>query len=48
MKTFQNLRDKNGSIQVDARSAEEKGLVRRLDVFLMTFGCISQGEFEKL
>ncbi|KPM44466.1 hypothetical protein AK830_g2096 [Neonectria ditissima] len=25
-----------------ARSSEEKALVRRLDIFLMTFGCISQ------
>lgn len=28
---------------VDIRSPEEKALVRRLDIFLMTFGCISQG-----
>lgn len=26
------------------RSADEKALVRRLDTFLLTFGCISQGE----
>lgn len=26
------------------RTPEEAKLVRRLDIFLMTFGCISQGE----
>jgi hypothetical protein len=26
------------------RSTEERSLVRRLDIFLMTFGCVSQGE----
>lgn len=26
------------------RSSEEKALVRRLDIFLLTFGCISQGK----
>ena len=26
------------------RSSEEKALVRRLDIFLMSFGCISQGK----
>lgn len=32
------------------RSSEEKALVRRLDTFLLTFGCISQGkaDFPKL
>jgi hypothetical protein len=30
---------------IDVRSPEEKALVRRLDIFLMTFGCISQGAF---
>lgn len=30
------------AIQVEHRSAEEKALVRRLDMFLLTFGCISQ------
>jgi hypothetical protein len=32
------------------RSSEEKALVRRLDIFLLTFGCISQGksDFSKL
>ncbi|KAI0003563.1 hypothetical protein F4779DRAFT_601398 [Xylariaceae sp. FL0662B] len=28
--------------QRDKRSPEESDLVRRLDIFLMTFGCISQ------
>jgi hypothetical protein len=27
----------------DFRSPDEKALVRRLDIFLMTFGCLSQG-----
>lgn len=27
------------------RSPTEKSLVQRLDMFLMTFGCISQGQF---
>jgi hypothetical protein len=27
----------------DIRSSDEKALVRRLDIFLMTFGCLSQG-----
>lgn len=27
------------------RSPAEKSLVRRLDIFLMTFGCISQGKY---
>jgi hypothetical protein len=27
----------------DFRSLDEKALVRRLDIFLMTFGCLSQG-----
>ena len=26
------------------RTSEEKALVRRLDSFLLTFGCLSQGE----
>lgn len=26
------------------RSSEEKALVRRLDIFLLSFGCISQGK----
>lgn len=26
------------------RTPEERSLVRRLDIFLMTFGCISQGK----
>jgi hypothetical protein len=26
------------------RTPEERNLVRRLDIFLMTFGCISQSE----
>lgn len=44
MKTFRNLRDKDGTLeQQEVRSPEEQGLVRRLDVFLMVFGCISQG-----
>lgn len=32
------------------RSSEEKALVRRLDIFLLTFGCISQGkaDFSKI
>ncbi|KAH0358134.1 hypothetical protein KCU83_g420, partial [Aureobasidium melanogenum] len=30
------------AIQLEHRSAEEKALVRRLDMFLLTFGCISQ------
>ncbi|THX30561.1 major facilitator superfamily transporter [Aureobasidium pullulans] len=30
------------AIQIEHRSAEEKALVRRLDMFLLTFGCISQ------
>jgi hypothetical protein len=30
------------------RSADEKALVRRLDIFLMTFGCLSQGKFDCL
>ncbi|KAJ9627640.1 hypothetical protein H2203_002852 [Taxawa tesnikishii (nom. ined.)] len=29
-------------LQQEHRSAEERSLVRRLDIFLMTFGCISQ------
>lgn len=31
-----------GTVKDAERSPEEKGLVRRLDMFLMTFGCISQ------
>lgn len=30
------------------RSPDEKSLVRRLDIFLMTFGCISQGKVSML
>jgi hypothetical protein len=30
------------------RSLAEKSLVRRLDIFLMTFGCISQGRLSLL
>lgn len=36
------------------RTADERALVRRLDTFLLTFGCLSQGtprihpEFDKL
>ncbi|KAJ5604159.1 hypothetical protein N7537_007115 [Penicillium hordei] len=33
---------RNASTDVDIRSPEEKALVRRLDMFLMTFGCLSQ------
>lgn len=44
MKTFRDLRDKDGTLeQLEVRSPEEQGLVRRLDIFLMVFGCISQG-----
>lgn len=31
-------------VPAPARSKEEKSLVQRLDVFLLTFGCISQSE----
>lgn len=28
------------------RSSDEKALVRRLDIFLLSFGCLSQGRLE--
>lgn len=43
MVSFKQFR-RNVSTDVDIRSPEEKALVRRLDMFLMTFGCLSQGE----
>lgn len=42
MVSFKIFRRK-ASTNVDFRSPEEKALVRRLDMFLMTFGCLSQG-----
>jgi hypothetical protein len=42
MVSFKMFR-RNASTDVDIRSPEEKALVRRLDMFLMTFGCLSQG-----
>lgn len=42
MVSFKMFR-RNASTDVDIRSPEEKSLVRRLDMFLMTFGCLSQG-----
>ncbi|KAI2766822.1 hypothetical protein DTO012A8_7972 [Penicillium roqueforti] len=41
MVSFKMFRRK-ASTNVDFRSPEEKALVRRLDMFLMTFGCLSQ------
>lgn len=34
---------RRNAADVDIRSPDEKALVRRLDIFLMTFGCLSQG-----
>lgn len=42
MVSFKMFR-RNASTNIDIRSPEEKALVRRLDMFLMTFGCLSQG-----
>ena len=42
MVTFKMLR-RNVSTNDDFRSPDEKALVRRLDIYLMTFGCLSQG-----
>ena len=41
MVTFKMFRSTAASD--DFRSSDEKALVRRLDIFLMTFGCLSQG-----
>ncbi|KAI5202386.1 major facilitator superfamily transporter [Aureobasidium subglaciale] len=42
MGLFSVFRKAKPAIQLEHRSAEEKALVRRLDMFLLTFGCISQ------
>lgn len=48
MRTFASLRRKVEAPvkQAYVRTPEELDLVRRLDVFLMTFGCISQGAWK--
>lgn len=35
------------SVDEYVRSADERALVRRLDMFLLTFGCLSQGRRKK-
>ncbi|CAG8360976.1 unnamed protein product [Penicillium salamii] len=42
MVTFKMLRSSSTDATSDFRSPDEKALVRRLDIFLMTFGCLSQ------
>ncbi|CAG8150192.1 unnamed protein product [Penicillium salamii] len=42
MVTFKMLRSSSTDATSDLRSPDEKALVRRLDIFLMTFGCLSQ------
>lgn len=40
---FDRLRRAHDEPRQHVRLPGERGLVRRLDIFLMTFGCISQG-----
>lgn len=42
MRFFRSPRETNVLAPAPTRSPEERDLVRRLDIFLMTFGCISQ------